>query len=184
MLVLCCGAASLSSPTELRAQDACESEAWIPGALSLDTYLDSALVTTALGAQWNPEWGRVIATFEYDPVREGDRVWIGTSAPEVQGLDRLVIGHGAEMNAKVAELNRFLYRRFYRHPRLQEFLTYATRILEDLFRAYVERPAELAPWYRTWAEEVGLERAVCDYLAGMTDRFAEAEHERLTGGAR
>jgi dGTP triphosphohydrolase len=34
-------------------------------------------------------------------------------------------------------------------------------------------------WYRGWAEAVGLERSVCDYLAGMTDRFARAEHERL-----
>jgi dGTP triphosphohydrolase len=39
----------------------------------------------------------------------------------------------------------------------------------------------MPPWYRRWVETVGLERAVCDYLAGMTDRFAEQEFERLTG---
>jgi dGTPase len=39
----------------------------------------------------------------------------------------------------------------------------------------------MAPWYWSWAEEVGCHRAVCDYLAGMTDRFAEQEHRRLTG---
>jgi hypothetical protein len=89
MLALCCGAATLLLPTALQAQDACESETWIPGELALDSYLDSALVTTALGAQWKSEWGRVIATFAHDPMREGDRVWIGTSAPAVEGLDRV-----------------------------------------------------------------------------------------------
>jgi hypothetical protein len=89
MLALCSGATFLLLPTPVWAQVACESDAWRSGALALDTYLDSALVTTALGAQWNPDWGRVIATFEHDPRREGDRVWIGTSAPEVEGLDRV-----------------------------------------------------------------------------------------------
>lgn len=105
---------------------------------------------------------------------------LGPGSPaDVQATDRTLIVHGPEMSAKVAELNRFLYRRFYRHERLQEFLAYATRTLEELFAVYVERPAELAPWYHAWAEKVGLERAVCDYLAGMTDRFAQAEHARL-----
>jgi dGTPase len=36
-------------------------------------------------------------------------------------------------------------------------------------------------WYRAWADEIGIRRAVCDYLAGMTDRFAQREHERLVG---
>jgi dGTPase len=54
-------------------------------------------------------------------------------------------------------------------------------VLESLFRALVARPEEMSPWYRRWIEQVGRERAVCDYLAGMTDRFAEQEFERLTG---
>ena len=47
--------------------------------------------------------------------------------------------------------------------------------------SFVERPSEMPRWYREWADEVGLQRAVCDYLAGMTDRFAELEHARLRG---
>jgi len=43
----------------------------------------------------------------------------------------------------------------------------------------VNAPTEMAPWYRQWIERVGLQRAVCDYLAGMTDRFAEQEYARL-----
>jgi dGTPase len=90
-----------------------------------------------------------------------------------------LIAHSPELQGEVAELQRFLHRRFYRHPRLDELTRHAARTLADLFGAYLARPAEMAPWYRAWVEEVGLHRAVCDYLAGMTDRFAESEHRRL-----
>ena len=81
----------------------------------------------------------------------------------------------------VEALHEFLWDRVYRHPSLQEFSRYARNVLGTLYRLFLENPTEMAPWYRDWANEVGLERAVCDYLAGMTDRFAEAEFARLTG---
>ena len=79
------------------------------------------------------------------------------------------------------ELRLFLYRRFYRHPELVEFSAYARRVIDALFTAYLAAPAELPPTYRSIEAEEGRERAVCDYIAGMTDRFAEREYERLTG---
>jgi dGTPase len=94
------------------------------------------------------------------------------------------IAHSPAIGKEVAELERFLYRRFYRHPHLLELSEHAARVLGALFQAYRARPAEMAGWYGRWVEEVGLERAVCDYLAGMTDRFAEQEFERLGGAAR
>jgi dGTPase len=90
------------------------------------------------------------------------------------------IAHSRALRGEVAELQRFLHRRFYRHPHLDELTQHAARTLADLFQAYLARPSEMAPWYRAWADEVGLHRAVCDYLAGMTDRFAESEHGRLS----
>ncbi len=106
----------------------------------------------------------------------------GVGSPEdVRGLGRMLIGHGAEMKEWVGELQRFLYEKFYRHEYLQRLREYAMRVLSALFHAYGDQPRELSPWYRSWAGEVGLERAVCDYLAGMTDRFAEHEYERLVG---
>ena len=81
----------------------------------------------------------------------------------------------------VAELQRFLYRKFYRHPYLQAFRHWAREVIGGLFDAYRARPEEMSSWYRRWADEVGLERAVCDFLAGMTDRFAVQEHVRLVG---
>jgi dGTPase len=53
-------------------------------------------------------------------------------------------------------------------------------VLTVLFEAYVAQPAEMSPWFQEWAREVGLHRAVCDYVAGMTDRFAEQEFARLS----
>ncbi len=101
------------------------------------------------------------------------------SADEVRDHDRMLVGHGPEMKQKVGELQRFLHQHFYRHEHLRRFERYADRVLTALFDCFLAQPEELAPWYRSWADEVGLERAICDYLAGMTDRFAEQEYERL-----
>ncbi len=103
------------------------------------------------------------------------------SPADVRAHDRTLVGHGSEMATQVAELQRFLSHRFYRHEHLQRFLEYARRVLRTLFEAYRGDPAQLAPWYRRWADEVGLERSICDYLAGMTDRFAQRECARLAG---
>jgi len=104
------------------------------------------------------------------------------ASPEaVKALHAPLVAHSRTRRAGVAELQRYLYGAFYRHEHLNELTRHAQAILEALFHAYLERPREMAPWYRTWAEEVGLRRAVCDYVAGMTDRFAEREHARLSG---
>jgi dGTPase len=99
----------------------------------------------------------------------------------VRAHPRMLVGHGPEILPQVQELQAFLQRTFYRHPYLMELSAYARALLARLFEAYVGQPGEMSPWYRGWAGEVGLERAVCDYLAGMTDRFAEQEHARLVG---
>jgi dGTPase len=103
------------------------------------------------------------------------------SPDEVKASAETLIGHGRELEREVGELQRFLYEHVYRHPRLLELSRHAEEVLHQLFDAYVDRPEEMSPWYRGWGEEVGRERAVCDFLAGMTDRFAELEFERLIG---
>lgn len=103
------------------------------------------------------------------------------SAADVQRRKENLIHHGAPLAGEVGELQRFLYEHVYRHPKLLELSQHAVEVLEGLFRALCARPDEMPPWYRRWVDEVGQERAVCDYLAGMTDRFAEQEFERLTG---
>jgi dGTPase len=55
----------------------------------------------------------------------------------------------------------------------------AGRILRDLFQSYVKEPLQLPPQYQERIAEDGVQRAVCDYIAGMTDRFAMEDHRRL-----
>ncbi|MEM8713271.1 MAG: deoxyguanosinetriphosphate triphosphohydrolase [Planctomycetota bacterium] len=103
------------------------------------------------------------------------------SAADVQAYETMLCGHSVELKPLVAELQKFLYRAFYRHPYLQAFRSWAREVIGALFEAYRTHPEEMSPWYHRWIDEVGLERSVCDFLAGMTDRFAVQEHRRLVG---
>jgi dGTPase len=91
------------------------------------------------------------------------------------------VAQSRELRPEVAELQSWLFEHFYRHEHLQELTRHAQDILRALFDAYLAHPEEMPTWYREWADEVGLHRAVCDYVAGMTDRFAQKEHARLVG---
>ena len=82
------------------------------------------------------------------------------------------------MQAQSNELKRFLFRNLYRHPQVAQTTEQAQQVVRELFAAYLERPAEMPVSY---AERRDRHRAVSDYIAGMTDRFAMREHERLTG---
>lgn len=103
------------------------------------------------------------------------------SAADARRAERMLVGHSPERRLQVAQLARFLHEHFYRHPRLEAFREYARQVLFGLWEAYTRSPQQLAPWFRDWTESQGLFVSVCDYIAGMTDRFAEQEYERLIG---
>jgi len=75
-------------------------------------------------------------------------------------------------------LKRFLFKELYRHPQVNETTAKARQVLSELFAAYVAQPTAMPS---DFAQREDLHRAVADYIAGMTDRFAVREHERLTG---
>jgi dGTPase len=83
------------------------------------------------------------------------------------------------MRLQSAELNRFLLANLYRHPQVMETTERAKNIVTELFAAYCYDPTQFQFDEKT--ATVSLHRAVADYIAGMTDRFAAREHERLTG---
>lgn len=128
----------------------------------------------------------VIGTCIQDLV-EHTRARLEEASPSTSGEARAhasrLVGHSESLKPQVAQLRSFLYKRFYRHEHLQRFLDYAREVLGALFEAYRSDPGELPAWYRQWATEVGLERAIGDYLAGMTDRFAQQECARLVSPA-
>lgn len=92
-----------------------------------------------------------------------------------------VAGYSPEMQALNTELKHYLYDCFYRHYRVVRMAMKAERVLQDLFHAYVQQPLQLPTELRDRTIQPGQElpRIVCDYLAGMTDRYAIQEHKRL-----
>ena len=98
---------------------------------------------------------------------------------ELQRLPYNVVSFGEDMHRRNRELKDFLYNKLYRHHRVVRMAVKAERIISDLFRAYVQEPAILPNHIQEWTEERGLERTICDYIAGMTDRFAVEEYQKL-----
>ncbi len=82
------------------------------------------------------------------------------------------------MRADSTGLKQFLFRNLYRHPQVMQTTEQAQQVVKELFAAYLDAPMEMAD---SFADRADRERAVADYIAGMTDRFAMREHERLTG---
>lgn len=83
-----------------------------------------------------------------------------------------------QVQAEHLTLKRFLFQNLYRHYRVVRMSEKARRVVRELFEAFTREPRLLPPEYQERASD-GLERAVCDYIAGMTDRYAIREHRRL-----
>jgi dGTPase len=77
------------------------------------------------------------------------------------------------------ELRRFLYKNVYYHPRVAEVNQRACEMLRAVFEAYVLAPERLGEGAARRIESEGLHRTICDYIAGMTDRYLLEEHARL-----
>ena len=101
------------------------------------------------------------------------------SVLELQSLPYNVIGFSEEMHQPQPRAEGFSVSNLYRHHRVVRMAVKAERIISDLFRAYVLEPAILPDHVQEWTKERGLERTICDYIAGMTDRFAVEEYQKL-----
>jgi len=105
------------------------------------------------------------------------------AAPEgpeaVQTQSSLLIGFTRDMHRMQRHLSHYLHEHFYNHPRLMKMGGKAKRIITEVFKAYQDDPRMLDLDDRAWAEEVGLERAICDRIAAMTDREVQEEYDRL-----
>jgi dGTPase len=101
------------------------------------------------------------------------------SVEDVRRAGRRLVGYSPEMAAHVRELKDFLLRNMYRHYRVVRMGDKAGRILRDLFQSFASEPLQLPPRYQERIPQDGVHRVVCDYIAGMTDRFALDEHRKL-----
>lgn len=104
----------------------------------------------------------------------------GVKTPdELQLLPYNLVGYSEDMHRRNRELKDFLFTNLYRHFRVVRMANKSEKIIADLFTAYQKNPEMLAWHIQELQEERGLERVICDYIAGMTDRFAIDEHNRL-----
>lgn len=105
-----------------------------------------------------------------------------TSAADVRAAKKPLVGFSSELSAECDELRFFLLSWVYRDDRVTSVLTAAESIIHDLFVRYMDWPDALPPTWQARAEgREEQERAelVCDFIAGMTDRYANNEHRRL-----
>ena len=106
------------------------------------------------------------------------------SAADLRALGAPVVAFSEPMRQNDRALKDFLFRHMYRHERVNRMTAKAREVVRDLFALYMEAPRHLPAEWRAGAqgaEEAGTARLVADYIAGMTDRFALAEHRKLFG---
>jgi dGTPase len=105
------------------------------------------------------------------------------SSPEgVRNLDHALVAFSRDMVEDLSRLREFLMSRMYRHWRVNRTRSQARRILAEMFQLFMREPDVLpTEWFlrSQKRDEAGRARVVCDYIAGMTDRFAIEEHRRL-----
>ena len=101
------------------------------------------------------------------------------STLEVQEAPEPMVTFSPETREATDELAQFLHENLYRHHLVVRMAAKAERILQDLWTAYTQDPRQLPPQVLREGQAEGHERAIADYLAGMTDRFAMDEHRKL-----
>ncbi|NVK34819.1 MAG: deoxyguanosinetriphosphate triphosphohydrolase [Rhodobacteraceae bacterium] len=105
-----------------------------------------------------------------------------TSVDDIRGADHAMVEFSPEMAKSEKEVKRFLFARVYRHEDVLAVRKLVARVVRDLFTRFMEEPSAMpSPWKDglDGLSEASVARRVCDYIAGMTDRFAIDEHRRL-----
>ena len=101
---------------------------------------------------------------------------------DVRACDETLIGLPRDVATRNLDLKRYLNQHLYRHPHMEATRGRYRRVIEGLFAAYADAPERMPdPHLRRGSSGDPVERVICDYVAGMTDRFALDEYRRLSG---
>ena len=125
---------------------------------------------------------RLIGIEVTDLIQSIDRMIRRSGIRNVEELQKLpynVVGFSEDMHRRNRELKDFLYKNLYNHYRVVRMSVKAERIIRNLYEAFVAEPALLPEQFQQTVDDKGLELTVSDYLAGMTDRFAIDEYQRI-----
>ncbi len=135
-----------------------------------------------LAAVRRPILDRLEALLLDDVVAESRRRIASTtlsSVDDVRGMPQPLVSFSPEIRPRVDQLESFLSEKVYRHSRLIRMDDKAGRLIEQLFDVYLAEPKLLPQRFSLRVAEQGLHRVLCDYIAGMTDRFCQEEYRRL-----
>ena len=102
-----------------------------------------------------------------------------TSLTDLRRVNRPMVHFSDGITARNRELKRFLFEHLYRHYKVEKMRVKSEIFITRLFETYIRFPNLLPPKYRARFDRLGRERVVCDYIAGMTDRFALDEYKRM-----
>ncbi|NQS99775.1 MAG: deoxyguanosinetriphosphate triphosphohydrolase [Candidatus Omnitrophica bacterium] len=98
---------------------------------------------------------------------------------QVKNCPRKLLTFTPELDKKREHLREFLNQKLYQHYKVVRMSSKAKRFVQELFQCYLANPEQLPPSSRSRLEHDGVSRVVCDYIAGMTDRYAQNEYRRL-----
>ena len=117
-----------------------------------------------------------------DLVQSSDRMIRRSNIRSVEDLQKLpynVVGFSEDMHRRNRELKDFLFENLYNHYRVVRMAVKAERIIQNLYEAFTAEPTILPDNFQGDIDQIGLEKTVCYYIAGMTDRYAINEHQKL-----
>ena len=117
-----------------------------------------------------------------DLVQSIDRMIRRSNIRNVEDLQKLpynVVGFSEDMHRRNRELKDFLFENLYNHYRVVRMAVKAERIIQNLYEAFTKEPTTLPENFQSDVNDIGLEKTVCFYIAGMTDRYAINEHQKL-----
>lgn len=104
---------------------------------------------------------------------------------EVRTCGHRLVSFSDGMQAQSQALKHFLFHQLYRHEQVMQTMDAARQVVRELFDAYMQQPKAMKARFALRAQQAGSPaakaRAVADFVAGMTDRYAAKEHEKLTG---
>jgi dGTPase len=134
-------------------------------------------------AQFQPTMVRYLIDWQVTDLLEHSKAKLAAegirSVEDVRRAAQRLISPGSEVQLLKSELERFLHERVYRHFRVLRMAAKGQRILKDLFAEFCQNSHLLEERYTCRMPSESRERVVCDYLAGMTDRYAQEEHLRV-----
>jgi dGTPase len=100
---------------------------------------------------------------------------------DVRQQPKLLIGMTDDFHGAALRLKKYLFDNLYRHPKVNRMGEESEMVIEYLFESYLYDPSLIPTRHHQLREDRSLERFVCDYIAGMTDRYARQEYEQLSG---